>query len=441
MLDVAKIEAGQIDVEEVPVEVRTCLQNAVAPIADRARAKGLDFRVMCDESLPTFVLGDPDRLGQIITTLAENAVTFTDAGFVRVEVSRIDQMPSLGPGLEIRVVDSGVGISGESLAHLSERFGRGDAPEAPRPPGAGAGLGLSILKSLVGALGGTVSVFSRAGEGADFRVTLPLAAVSQPAGPAGRPQSAAIRPSSGKAPTAHVLVAEDNDANFAVLEIYLSRGGYAVERALDGRGAVVAASRSDLILMDLEMPHMDGLEATRRIRAAERERGTAPVPIIALTAHALQEYRGRCLAAGCTGYLSKPVRMQGLLEAVVTALKGVRGADKAEVREDVAASDPAFAHLLPGFLQYCQQERTRLLDVADSENWAESARLVGHTIKGTGPSLGLHATGPIGGEIEGAGRTNDRERLFRALAALETYTSRVEAAPSGDSASPVTDQA
>jgi hypothetical protein len=319
LLDLSKIEAGQIVVERIPVSIEACLESSLAPIVDRARAKGLDFSFVLDRSLPPFMLGDPDRLRQIVTNLAENAVKFTDTGYVRVEANHVASTDGKGPTLEIRVVDSGVGIPDEAQARIFDRFVQGDSSTTRRK--GGAGLGLSIVRSLAEALGGAVSVYSRQGGGADFRVVLPLIPASDPShGATGQTQIPVSRPATAEASAPRILVAEDNDSGFAVLQAYLTRAGYAVERAIDGRQAVEAAPRCHLILMDLEMPEMDGLEATQRIRARERERNCHPIPILALTAHALQEYRDLCVSAGCSGYLSKPVRMRALLEAVEAAL-------------------------------------------------------------------------------------------------------------------------
>ncbi|MFN8622972.1 MAG: ATP-binding protein [Chloroflexota bacterium] len=342
LLDVSKIEAGQIDIERVPMELRAALRAATGPIGEVARARGLDFRLMVDETLPAWIQGDPGRLRQIVSNLAENAVKFTDRGSVRVEALAVQGVlgASAGAVLEIRVIDTGPGISDEAQTRIFNRFEQGDGSTTRRK--GGAGLGLNIVKSLTEALGGTVQVQSRPGAGADFRIRLPLVVVPEPVvrhAPVGEGRASGglagalgtgLPCVSPEAP--RILVAEDSDANFAVVQIYLGRGGYQVERAQDGREAVAAAPRCDLILMDVEMPVMDGLEATRRIRAGEAERGAAPVPIIALTAHALEEYRQRCLAAGCTGYLSKPVRMNPLLEAVAAALEaGLGAADRRPV--------------------------------------------------------------------------------------------------------------
>jgi PAS domain S-box-containing protein len=321
MLDISKIEAGQIVVEHLPVEIRACLSSAVAPMAERARKNGLEFVLTMDEALPACIMSDPDRLRQVVVNLVENAVKFTERGFVHVTASRVEEVTSGGRAVEIRVRDSGMGISAELQTRIFERFVQGDSSTTRRH--GGAGLGLSIVHSIAGALGGSVSVDSAEGRGADFRVTFPLVGVARAAELSDQEQPAAIStPAGSRFPLARVLVTEDTDASYAVLSAYLRKAGYAVERARNGQEAVAAECNAppDLILMDVEMPGMDGLEATRIIRAREHAEGRASTPILALTAHAVHEYRGLCLAAGCTGYLAKPVRMDALLAAVAAVL-------------------------------------------------------------------------------------------------------------------------
>ncbi len=314
LLDISKIEDGQVDLERVPFDLRTCLRGALEPVALAARGKGLDFRILCDERLPEMVLGDPGRLRQILVNLAENAVKFTSAGFVRVDAAFANA--GSGPILELRVADSGIGIPEESHARIFERFVQVDN-STTRTRG-GAGLGLSIVRFLAEALGGAVAVQSAPGRGSEFVVKLPLVV-----------PSAAPAPEVGKASEStlpavcRLLVAEDNDANFAIIERHLTNAGYRVDRAANGRLAVEAARqvRYHLVLMDVEMPEMDGLTATAGIREEEALRNLPPVPIVALTAHAVQGYRERCLAAGCSGYLAKPVRKPMLLETVAALVK------------------------------------------------------------------------------------------------------------------------
>ena len=267
---------------------------------------------------------------------------FTDSGFVEAEVSLA------GASLDIRVTDSGAGIPIEAQHHVFERFFQGDGSTTRRK--GGAGLGLNIVQSLVHAAGGTVWVESSAGRGTQFRVLIPLRAAQSPAvgisaldaggggdqfqivapaeillrGLNGRKSPAAQSSTGDLNPAASVLVGEDHDDNFAIVERHLTNAGYTVDRAANGRVAVDAVTKRpyDLVLMDVEMPEMDGLQATQAIRAVEEREGRQSVPIIALTAHAIKGYRLRCLQAGCTSYLAKPIRKQALLEAVEAALSG-----------------------------------------------------------------------------------------------------------------------
>ena len=324
ILDVSKIEAGEIYIEQAPFSIRPCLRDALAPIGERAHSTGLRFTLLVDDALPEVVVGDPGRLRQIVTNLAENAVKFTQAGAVRVEAALAtmqsdgDPAPAI-PALEITVTDTGTGVPEEVRSQIFERFVQADS-STTRTVG-GVGLGLNIVRSLVDALGGTVALRDTTGPGATFEVLLPLRleAVRSIDAAGGAPPAGDPTPPDGSAGKL-VLVAEDNDVNFAVLQAYLFKAGHRVERAHNGFEAVAAAETADLILMDVEMPRMDGLEATRLIRSAELERGCRPAPIVAVTGHALPEYRDRCLAAGCDTYLVKPIRMRALLDVVGSVL-------------------------------------------------------------------------------------------------------------------------
>jgi PAS domain S-box-containing protein len=314
ILDVSKIEAGQIDIEPTQVQLRPCLDEVFTDVRARAAAKGLFFTSSWDQAIPALVECDPGRLQQIVRNLAENAVRFTDSGFVRVEVTCHESSVPGQPVMQIAVLDSGIGISEETQHRIFDRFEQGDSSLTRRK--GGAGLGLSIVRSLVEVLGGTVSVTSTPGQGSAFRVCIPLTAART---------SAVAEVADAPLPTspcgtARVLIAEDDEVNFIVLQAFLQRAGYDVTRVHNGEEAVLAASDHDLILMDVEMPKMDGLEATRRIRQAESERGDPNVPIIMVTAHALEEFRDQCYRAGASGFLTKPMRKHALLEAVAGAL-------------------------------------------------------------------------------------------------------------------------
>jgi len=316
LLDISKIEAGQFDCERIPFNLRECFEDALMPVAAHARAKGLDFTFEFDGSLPATILGDPGRLRQIVINLAENAVKFTEQGGLRVEVSQITPPgPESKARLGIRVSDTGAGIPVEAQTRIFHRFEQGDSSITRRK--GGAGLGLSIVKSLADALGGEVGLRSNPGEGSEFSVILPI----EQAIPASQPSMGEhLRDFTRSFPQRDtpikVLVAEDNQINFELLEILLVSTGFQVSRANHGGEAVAAAGGADLILMDIEMPEIDGLEATRRIRTLEQHEGRARVPIIALTAHALKGFKEVCMEAGCSGYLTKPIRMDALLAEI-----------------------------------------------------------------------------------------------------------------------------
>lgn len=319
ILDVSKIEAGEIDIETGRVRLRSLLERALVPITSRAQAKGLTLSFDWDDSLPPYVISDPDRLRQILTNLVENAIKFTDEGHVRINVMRLPASDGGAEAFELSVVDTGMGIAPETQVRIFDPFEQGDSSTTRRK--GGVGLGLNIVRSVVSALGGTVQLYSQPGTGTEVRVILPLVEAEPPPPAAENPlgEEGGLQPESET--SFHILVAEDSNVNFAVLKAVLSKGGYTLERAHDGLQAVEAAQRADLVLMDLEMPNLDGLEATRRIRAAERAHHRPPVPVILLTAHALKEYQARSLAAGCSGYLIKPIRMAELLDAVGNALR------------------------------------------------------------------------------------------------------------------------
>jgi len=428
LLDISKIEAGQVDLEKLAFNLRDCLHHSLEPLWSRAREKQLELQLVCDERLPELIVLDPGRLGQIITKLAENAVKFTDSGKVLVEARLVEaerEAPDLpNELLEIRVHDTGPGISPGNQERIFERFVQVDS-STTRAKG-GAGLGLSIVKSLSEALGGVVEVESSPGLGSDFRVRLPLvrqeSAVS--AGNIESPEASLARP-----PVGRILVAEDNDSNYAIVHRHLTLAGHRVERAENGRIAAEAAGAADydLILMDIEMPELDGIEATKRIRFVESAAGKPGVPILALTAHAVDGYRDRCLQAGCTGFLAKPVRKPALLEAVHGALlqNGSGGVPAlatgvTEASVPVVFVETELADLVPLFLENCRRDAASMDSSAASLNWEDVIRLA-HSMKGAAPSYGFDEIGRLGRRIEEAGRARDASSVSLLTKSLQEY--------------------
>jgi len=317
VLDFSRMEAGKLTIEAQPFDLCQLLEDVRETLATAADVVGLALDVEVGAGCPRHVMGDEGRVRQVLFNLVGNAIKFTDRGrvVIRAEASEVAGDPSI----RLHVTDTGIGMSPETLARLFTPFTQGDG-SATRRHG-GSGLGLSISKGLVELMGGSLAVTSAVGAGTHFTVTLPLPAAAAPA-----PPSPARDPGAGAAARAgyeprgvRVLVAEDNMINQVVAVSLLAHLGCTVDVAADGVEAVRRWSEGafDLILMDCQMPEMDGFEATRRIRAAEA--GEGRIPIVALTANAMREDRDACLEAGMDDHIAKPVTEESLLAAIALA--------------------------------------------------------------------------------------------------------------------------
>ena len=308
VLDFSKVEAGKMTIEQTEVSLAETIDHAVELVADRAKAKRIDLHVELAPNLPQSCMSDPLRMGQILLNLLSNAVKFTEQGSVRLLASREDEQ------LVFTVTDTGIGIDEDQQEQLFNPFQQADG-STTRKFG-GTGLGLAICKRLLELMGGNVSVESALGVGSTFRVRLPYVESTGPLrqvqpGPVHAAHTVA-KPLAGLS----ILVAEDDTINQMVLEENLSHDGARVVLVSNGREAVERILRDggaayDIVLMDIQMPEMDGYEATRRIRAL-----TPNLPIIGQTAHALDEERERCLAAGMVGHIAKPIEPEALVKLV-----------------------------------------------------------------------------------------------------------------------------
>ncbi|WP_249138158.1 ATP-binding protein [Phenylobacterium montanum] len=303
VLDFSKLDAGAIELEHDPFDPHALADSVMALLAQQAEAKGLALSVTV-EGPRDLLVGDGGRLGQVLLNLASNAVKFTPSGEVEIKVSQRDGYA--GRRLRLAVRDTGIGVPAELSGQIFERFTQADA-SVSRQYG-GTGLGLAICRRIIEAMGGAIGVDSAGGAGSIFwcEVSLPLAdgrATNEPEAAAPAPEG-----------SVRLLLVDDNAVNRELVASLLSPFGVEIETAENGLAAVEAAATSayDLILMDVQMPVMDGLTATRRIRA---ELGPRP-PIIAMTANVLPEQVARCLDAGMDAHLGKPITPRDLLEAV-----------------------------------------------------------------------------------------------------------------------------
>lgn len=315
LLDVSKIEAGKIELEDLPFEIEEVADGAYSAFTGVANAGGTSLSLSIDPEAEGRWQGDAVRIRQILYNLISNALKFTRDGSVDI---RVGATPSADGGkmLVMTVADTGIGIAPEALPKLFDKFVQADTTITRRF--GGTGLGLSISRSMVELMQGTVEIESELGKGTTFRIVLPLpwlgpsiAAASQPA---------AADAADGKPEGLRVLAADDNATNQLVLRTILNALGIDPVIVADGRQAVEAwaEGRFDVILMDIQMPVMDGIAAMQEIRKREGEKKLTPTPIIALSANAMKHQVAECLAAGMDGHLAKPIQMDKLYELLMT---------------------------------------------------------------------------------------------------------------------------
>ena len=312
ILDISKIEAGMLAVERIPSSPIELLQDVDALLGPRARDKGLAFVTKLETPVPREIQTDPVRLRQILLNLASNAVKFTHQGRVRLTVSADDD-------LVFAFTDTGIGIPSDRMAGLFEKFVQADSSTTRRF--GGTGLGLAISRELVERMGGTLRMDSIEGEGSTFVVRLPFPRVSGPVTLAAKPGSARDDVS-----TLRILAAEDNLTNQFILRALLEPAGVSLRTVANGAEAVDAFGRDDfdLILMDVQMPVMNGVEATRAIREHEAAGRRAPTPILALSANVMSHQVREYAEAGMDGVVAKPVDAGKLIAAIAQAME--RGA-------------------------------------------------------------------------------------------------------------------
>jgi signal transduction histidine kinase/DNA-binding NarL/FixJ family response regulator len=431
LLDSARIESGKFELESASFSLRRMLDQITRVLSVRASERGLSFFCRLPEAIPDAVVGDQIRLRQVLLNLVGNAIKFTERGEVAISVEQfpISDAESEICNLRFAVRDTGIGIPSSVQERLFKPFAQADASMTRRF--GGTGLGLSISKSLVEMMGGTIWGESEQGKGSTFYFTvrLPLAK--------GLPSDSEARitvPTIARAQL-RILLAEDNPANQKLATYILRTRGHVLEIAGDGQQAIDLSeqNRYDVILMDVEMPRMNGLEAAAVIR--KRENSGSRVPIIAMTAHAMKGDRERCLAAGMDGYLSKPVNAQemiGLVESLAAGAAAIVPPSLKEPTNPSAASafDPVLAlnrclnkrDLLQEMIAFFFQDADTLLPqlraALQNGDLTEVGRL-GHRLKGTLSHIAADSASEAAERVEGfllhAGEHAEAEEAVHAL--------------------------
>jgi len=429
ILDFSKLEAGRVDVEKIDYDLNRVVAASLTLMRNRAEEKGLQLNADVDPHLPRYLIGDPNRLRQIVLNLLGNAIKFTDSGQVDVTVRAEHDAQNATPTVRFEIRDTGVGISMDGLDKLFGSFVQADSSITRRF--GGTGLGLAICKRLVEAMAGDIGVESEAGKGSTFWFRLPLISGHEPL---------AVQKGVDETPlpSLRILVAEDNPVNRKVAAGILMEQRHQVAFAVNGKQAVEAASQAeppfDVILMDVHMPELDGISAARAIRRLpEPHRDTR---IIAVTASLSHDGVQRCLAAGMNDYVGKPI----VPEALEQAMRRVMGfADSAasEGMEPVPYGGPEgefdtqplealgrdlgiemAQDLIATFIELAPEISSGLADFAADRDCRRMAEL-GHNLKSSAASLGLLEVQHLAEKLEQSGLAGDAEATYDYTHALK----------------------
>ena len=446
ILDLSKIEAGKMTVEPVPTNLPEVLSDLISLMRPRASAKGLDFALEVEGLLPSRIMNDPLRLRQILMNLTGNAIKFTSTGGIRLRVKL--ENDSRKPMLRFDVVDTGIGIAADQLPRLFHAFSQADDSMTRRF--GGTGLGLAISQRLATLLGGGITVQSTPGKGSTFTVRVATGRLEGVAMLEGVTESILPRPTWAPASTgavslqARILLVEDGPDNQRLISLHLRKAGATVEIAANGRigvDKVFAAQRAgtpfDLILMDMQMPELDGYGATSELRA----RGVS-LPILALTAHAMADDRAKCIAAGCTEYLTKPIDKTFLLKTVAgylpsnckyigpTVEKTARAESTGErsTAQRVCKRSGHEGSTRASLSANCQRRFREIADLLRDQSMEELRRIV-HQLKGAGGGYGFAPITKFAAAAEQRIKSGDPlnaitaevEALCRVLRSVEGY--------------------
>jgi signal transduction histidine kinase/CheY-like chemotaxis protein/HPt (histidine-containing phosphotransfer) domain-containing protein len=443
ILDLSKVESGKVELETVSMDLRDVISRALEVIDGRAKAKGLALKQCIAPEIPVYLIGDPNRLRQVIINLLGNAIKFTDQGYLEV---RVEQDPEgAGPAsLRVAVSDTGIGIPEEKLSLVFESFTQADS-STTRNYG-GTGLGLTISRQLVELMGGRIWVESQVGRGSTFFFTVKLGVDENPSArtlpePAQLSTADLERKTSGL----RILLADDSEDNRFLILSYLNQANCSIEIAGDGRECVdkFRAGRFDVVLMDVEMPVMDGYSATREIRRYEQEIGICATPVLALTAHAFADMADKSREAGFTTHLTKPIRKATLLKALApysslpSSASGPSAVSPADQpTQDEPSPDETNDTLLvrvergmedvvPAYLDKRRKDVQTYRQALATQDF-DTLRMLGHKLKGTGTGYGFPILTEIGGAIEQAALRKDAGSIAAGVDRLAWYTEKVK---------------
>jgi len=464
ILDISKVEADRLDLEEIEFGLDEIVEKTCEIMALRAHEKGLELACHVMPDVPTDLVGDPVRLRQILINLIGNAIKFTVKGEVVVEVkiadrTRAGRNQKSEIELLFSVADTGIGVPPKRIEAIFDIFTQADA-STTRQYG-GTGLGLAISRRLVELMGGRIWVKSpvdfglkigdfglkdnsknqipkpkTGGSGSTFSFTAKFKVQTKLKR---RSQMQADEPAVTR-PAAledlrplHILLVEDSEDNRLLIQSYLKKTPYQIDIAENGEIAVKKfnSGNYDLVLMDMQMPVMDGYIATRMIRKLEIEKKETTTPIVALTAYATKEEEQKSLDAGCIAHLTKPIKKAKLMETILkyTNTKGsvaiAQGSNEKQREKIIVHGDAELEGLIPGFLENRSKD-VKTLEVAMGKGDYETIRKLGHTMKGAGGGYGFDVITDIGRSLEQAAKAMNPDEILRCVNELSYYLERIE---------------
>lgn len=432
LLDFGRLEAGEFAIRTAATDLGAMLEEIRGMTEHRIAKRGLEFLWQVPGDLPAAIDLDPVRVRQVILNLLGNAEKFTKKGFIGLKLQLQHEGPK--PSLILEVRDSGIGFPQEQAEHLFRRFAQLDQEGTNRSHG-GAGLGLAISRALLELMGGSIEAFSEPAVGSLFRVELPLRILQ--AERVNQVQEDDYVFGAGRS----ILLVDDHGDNRKLASRFLEKAGFQVQQAASGLKALHWLGNNntcDIILMDLEMPQMDGIETTSRIHDLL---GDAAPPIVALTAHAVAGFRDRCMKAGMVGYLTKPFGRKDLLKAVRPLLDGEASVPVAEPQSPSAVAaveempavitvriDADTMPLVSGYLNRCAEMVAESLELARAQD-AQGVRGIAHKLKGSGASYGIPEITRLGEALHGAAVAAHWQDVERHARELEEYLQCLQVEP------------
>jgi signal transduction histidine kinase/CheY-like chemotaxis protein len=459
ILDSSKIEAGKLTLDAVPVSLGNIIDGVAQTLSPAANDKSVRLETFIDPALPKWIMADPVRIRQILFNLGGNAVKFTEntpdnPGKVTFHAGKVENWGDDQDALSISIVDTGIGLSKEAVEGLFKPFTQAESSTTRRF--GGTGLGLSICKSLIDLMDGVITVESEKGVGSSFTITVPLIKSkegpqsSDGFGPAGTPGNLAR--TKRKAPAIEesrvlgqlILVAEDNVTNQDVIRRQLNLLGYACEIFSDGKQALEAWKSGNyaILLTDCHMPNMDGYQLSQAIREAEQD-SSAHIPIIAITANALEGEGQICLEAGMDDYMTKPLEMNKLeatlakwagfdtpqgeataQPAVTMETSADQVIDPKALKDIFGDDDATFKEILLDFMDP-SEDIVREIMAGQQDHDSQAIGSAGHKLKSSSRAIGANELADLCEELEKAGKADDWPTIEAALAKLENAIAKV----------------